>query len=83
MLVQRNHIGVALYDQRLASGCYLLLRTIQRKQVPRLVKDGRLFGIEIFGLRIPQHATAKANRVALLVVYGKHDAFKESVLHAP
>ena len=60
-LVHGDDIGVTLTDDGLPRCDHGVLRTVEREEVLPLVEDGRLLGVEVLGLGIGEHATAKAD----------------------
>lgn len=78
-LVHGDDVGVAFHDDGLTTRHDRAFRDVDAEHVRRLVKDGRLRGVEVLGLAGTHDAPAKRDAAPLQVMHRKHHAFEEAV----
>ena len=78
--MQRDRVHIALCQNDPA--LFALFRYVERKEIFSLVKDGRLWRVEVFGRGIVHHTPAEADHGPAHVDDGKHQPVAEPVVHA-
>ena len=79
-LGQRHHIHIAFGHQRKTLLAQRIAGFVQAVQLAPLAEYGRFRRVQVLGLVVPQHASAKTDAFALDVTDGKHDAMAKAVV---
>ena len=78
-LMAGDGIGIPLDHHCLRRGDDMLLRPVERIEVPFLVKDARLGGVEVLRLAVAHDASAERDARTPLIENGEHHALIEPV----
>ncbi|MCY1520501.1 hypothetical protein D9M68_552810 [compost metagenome] len=79
-LRQRDHVHVALGDERVAAVAEGGAGFVQAVELAALAEDGRLGRVQVLGLFVAEHAPAEADALALDVADREHHAVAEAVV---
>ena len=79
-LGQRHHVHIAFGHQSKTLFAQRIAGFEQAVQLAPLAEYGRFRRVQVLGLVVPQHASAKTDAFALDVTDGKHDAVAKTVV---
>ena len=79
-LMGQDHVGVAFHDDGHTTGHDGVLGLVETEELPVLLEDRGLLGVQVLGLPLADDPPAEGDAVSLHVVDGEHDAVVEPVV---